>query len=101
MKPMAPMQPMKPMEPLKFDPPWWPEELGEPASSGGQNGMRYAFFPQKRRLLVEEDGKKTVYDSADHQISGVSQQSGHTSSLVFTSQSGPVALETLRRAESR
>jgi hypothetical protein len=92
---------MKPMAPLKYDPPWWPEELGQPASSGGQNGMRYAFFPHKRRLLVEEDGKKTVYDSADHQISGVSQQSGHTSSLVFTSHSGPVALETLRRAESR
>jgi hypothetical protein len=95
------MEPMKPMEPLKFDPPWWPEELGEPASSGGQNGMRYAFFPQKRRLLVEADGRKTIYDSADHQISGVSQQSGHASSLVFNSQSGPVALETLRRAESR
>jgi hypothetical protein len=92
---------MQPMEPLKFDPPWWPEELGQPASSGGQNGMRYAFFPQKRRLLVEEEGRKTVYDSADHQISGVSQQSDHTSPLVFTSQSGPVALETLRRAESR
>jgi hypothetical protein len=100
MKPMAPMTPMKPMEPLKFDTPWWPEELGDPASSGGQNGMRYAFFPQKRRLLIEQDGKKTVYDSAEHQISGVAQQSGHTSSLVFTSQSGPVALHALRRAES-
>jgi hypothetical protein len=101
MEPMKPMQPMKPMEPLKFDPPWWPEELGEAASSGAQNGMRYAFFPQKRRLLVEKDGTKTVYDSADHQISGVSQQSGSSSSLVFRSQSGPVALDSLRRADSR
>ena len=101
MKPMAPMEPMKPMEPLKFDPPWWPDELGSPASSGGQNDMRYAFFPKKHRLLVEKDGKKTVYDSGDHQISGVSQQSGSSSSLVFTSQSGLVALDTLRRAESR
>ncbi len=72
----------------------------KPSSSGAQNGMRYAFFPEKRRLLVEQDGKKTVYDSGDHQISGVSQQSGHTSALVFTSQSGPVALDALRRAES-
>jgi hypothetical protein len=31
MKPMAPMEPMKPMEPLKFDPPWWPGDLGQPA----------------------------------------------------------------------
>jgi hypothetical protein len=101
MKPMAPMAPMKPMEPLTFDPPWWPEELGHAASSGAQNGMRYAFFPQKRRLLVERDGTKTVYDSCDHQISGVSQQAGSSASLVFTSQSGLVALDTLRRAEGR
>jgi len=97
---MEPMKPMKPMEPLKFDPPWWPQELGEPSTSGAQNGMRYAFFPEKRRLLVEQHGRKTVYDSGDHQISGVSQQSGQSTSLVFTSQSGPVALDSLRRAES-
>ena len=95
------MEPMKPMEPLRFEPPWWPPELGEPSSSGGQNGIRYAFFPEKRRLLVERDGKKAVYDTADHQISGISQQSGQSSSLVFTSQLGPVALDTLRRAEGR
>jgi len=94
------MEPMKPMEPLKFDPPWWPQELGEPSTSGAQNGMRYAFFPEKRRLLVEQHGRKTVYDSGDPQISGVSQQSGQSTSLVFTSQSGPVALDSLRRAES-
>ena len=46
-------------------------------------------------------GTKTVCDSGDHQISGVSQQSGSSSSLVFMSQSGPVALDTLRRAEGR
>jgi len=92
---------MKPMEPLKFDPPWWPDDLGQPASSGGQNDLRYAFFPAQRRLLVEQGGKKTVYDSGDHQISGVSQQSGPSSSRVFTSHSGPVALATLRWAESR
>jgi hypothetical protein len=99
-EPMKPMTPMEPMKPLDFGPPWWPSDLGEPSSSGAQNGMRYAFFPQRRRLLVEQDGRKTVYDSGDHQISGVAQQSGGSSSLVFTSQSGPVALETLRRATS-
>ena len=101
MEPMKPMAPIKPMEPLKFDPPWWPEDLGEAASSGSQNGMRYAFFPQKRRLLIERDGKKSVYDSGDHQIFGVSQQSGSSTSLVFTSPDGPVTLDTLRRAEGR
>jgi hypothetical protein len=99
MEPMKPMTPMKPMEPLKFDPPWWPEELGQPSSSGGQNGMRYAFFPEMRRLLVERDGRKIAYDSGGHMISGVSQQSGRTGTIVFTSQSGPVNLDQLRRAE--
>ena len=97
MEPTKPMAIMKPMEPLKCDPPWWPEELGQAASSGTQNGMRYAFFPQKRRLLVEREGIKTVYDSGDLQISGVSQQSGASWSFVFTSQTGPVALDTLPR----
>jgi hypothetical protein len=46
MKPMTPRAPMEPMESFKFDPPWWPEELGAPASSGAQNGMRYAFSPR-------------------------------------------------------
>jgi len=35
--------------------------------------MRYAFFLIKRRLLVEEDGVTTMYDSEDHRIGGVSQ----------------------------
>jgi hypothetical protein len=52
MKPMEPMQPMEPMEPMEpmqpMAPPeqWWPESLGSPSASGGQNEMRYAFFPQ-------------------------------------------------------
>ena len=54
MKPMEPMQPMAPMKPMQR---WWPQELGEPASSGGQNDVRYAFFPEKRRLLIETGGK--------------------------------------------
>ncbi len=96
---MEPMKPMAPMAPMTFDPPWWPEDLGDPASSGAQNGARYAFFPQRRRLLIQRNGETTVYDSAKHRISGVSQQSGGSSSLVFTSQSGPIALDTLRRVE--
>ena len=29
--------------------PWWPASLGSPSSSGAQNGMSYACFPDKRR----------------------------------------------------
>jgi hypothetical protein len=57
--------------------------------------MRYAFFPEARRLLLENDGKLTINDSGDHQISGV-QQSGD-SAPSFTSQKGSVGLDELRK----
>jgi hypothetical protein len=97
MKPMAPMKPMEPMKPLSGADAWWPSDLGQPSTSGSQNGMRYAYFPDKQRLLVETNGRLTTYDSGDHRISGVSQQNSHTTSLTFTSQNGPVALDTLTR----
>ena len=74
---------------------WWPADLGVPAASGAQNTMRYAYFPEKRRLAVSVPGKVTVYDTLDHQVSGVSQQQGVGSSFTFTSQHGVVALHTL------
>ena len=40
--------------------------------------MRYAFFPDKRLLLIEEDGKVKTFDSGRHRIRGVSQN-GDTS----------------------
>ncbi len=97
MKPMEPMKPMKPMEPMSSGPAWWPSGLGEPASQGAQGSLRYAFFPEAKRLVIEQDGKTTTYDSGDHQISGVSQQHGHDQTLTFTSQHGPVDLGSLTR----
>ena len=95
MEPMKPMRPMKPMEPLA--PPsggqrWWPEGLGQPASSGAQGETRYAFFPDARRLLVERDGTVTTYDSGDRRIGGVSQ-GGRGQPPTFTDQDGPVRLD--------
>ncbi len=94
LKPMAPMEPMTPMAPIDFGPAWWPEALGQPASSGAQDGLRYAFFPKARRLLVEQEGRVTTYDSGDHRIGGVSQQSAERSPA-FTSQHGAVDLREL------
>ncbi len=96
MKPMKPMKPMEPMKPMSGGERWWPENLGTPATSGAQNSMRYAFFPEKRRLLIEQDGELRTYDSGDHRISGVSQQHGTGSSLAFTDQNGAVALDDLK-----
>jgi hypothetical protein len=74
---------------------WWPGDLGAPSSSGSQNNIRYAFFPQAQRLVVQRDGQVSVFNTLDHRISGVSQQqSGHTS-LTFTSQYGTVSTLSL------
>jgi hypothetical protein len=74
---------------------WWPADLGSPAATGSQNGLRYAYFPGKRRLAVEVNGQVRVYDTLDHQISGVSQQQGAGASFTFTSQRGVVRLSEL------
>jgi hypothetical protein len=74
---------------------WWPSELGQPASSGAQNDMRYAFFPGARRLAIQQGGQLRVYDTGEHQLSGFSQQHGGDRSLTFTGQYGPVRLVDL------
>ena len=53
---------------------WWPEELGSPTSTGSQNEVKYAYFPQARRLAINVNGKISVYDTQNHQIGGFSQQ---------------------------
>ena len=74
---------------------WWPGDLGSPSSSGSQNNVRYAFFPQAQRLVVERDGQVTVFNTLDHRISGVSQQQGGDTSLTFSSQYGTVSTLSL------
>ena len=55
---------------------WWPAHFGAPAATGGQNQVRYAYFPSMRRLVVERNSRLSVYDTLDHQIGGVAQQQG-------------------------
>jgi Short C-terminal domain len=74
---------------------WWPGDLGSPSSSGSQNNIRYAFFPQAQRLVVERDGQVSVFNTLDHRIGGVSQQQGGDTSLTFTSQYGTVSTLSL------
>ena len=74
---------------------WWPAELGMPAASGAQNAMRYAYFPVPRRLAIAVHGDLRLYDTLDHQVSGVSQQQGPGSTVTFTSQHGVVDVATL------
>lgn len=74
---------------------WWPQELGAPASAGAQNGMRYAYFPDQRRLALDRQGSVTVHDTLDHRIGGFSQQQGGSGSISLSSQHGPVDLDRL------
>jgi hypothetical protein len=90
------MKPLKPLKPMKFDA-WWPAEFGEPSSSGAADGVRYAYFPKNHRLLIERDGKCTIFDTADYQFRGVLQSSSDSSSLSFLTQHGRVDLDSLRK----
>ncbi|MGF6266954.1 hypothetical protein OKW49_007948 [Paraburkholderia youngii] len=74
---------------------WWPAELGRPNSTGAQNDVRYAYFAQPRRLAIEVNGKVTLYNTLDHQISGFSQQQSRGASLTLASQHGLVAVASL------
>jgi len=74
---------------------WWPEELGSPSSTGAQNDMRYACFPGRRRLAIQQGGRVRVYDTGEHTILGFSQQQGGDQSLTFTSQFGLVRVADL------
>ena len=77
-------------------PDWWPEELGSPASSGAQNDMRYACFPDRHRLAIQRQGKVTVYDTGHYRLTGFSQQQSTTQDLVFSGPDGTVRTDNFR-----
>ena len=73
---------------------WWPEGLGRPHSTGAQNDMRYAIFDT--RLVIDDHGQITVYDSSGHDISGIAQAQGSASTMTFTGRSGLVRVSDLK-----
>ncbi len=74
---------------------WWPSNLGTPGSIGAQNDLRYAYFPENRRLAIDLHGQVRVYDTGNHLVSGFSQQQSGDQSLTFTSQFGPIRVADL------
>ena len=78
---------------------WWPAAFGHPSSEGQQNGVRYAYFPAKNRLLVQIAGRIDAFDTAGKQITGVSQQQSHDYNLHFTGPTGEVELRSLERVK--
>jgi hypothetical protein len=85
-----------------FEPPaagasgdWWPADLRWLNSTGAQNGVRYAYFAQACRLVIEVNGGVTVYDTLNHHIGGFSQQQSYGSTLGFNSQYGLIDVTSL------
>lgn len=78
---------------------WWPGDLGLPAATGSQNSMRYAYFPDKRRLAIDIGGGVELFDTLDHSIQGFGQQQSGDASIRFTSQHGLVAVDSLPRVD--
>jgi hypothetical protein len=74
---------------------WWPAGLGRPGAVGAQNDLRYAVFPGARRLVIDDQGAITVYDTGSHRIFGVAQAQSSDQTLTFTSQDGLVRVADL------
>jgi hypothetical protein len=79
---------------------WWPAEMGRPGAVGAQNDLRYAVFPDTRRLVINDRGKITIYDTGDHRIFGVAQAQSSDQTLSFTSQDGLVRVADLQKVAS-
>jgi hypothetical protein len=75
---------------------WWPATFGHPTTSGEQNGVRYAYFPDQRRLLLQQGARIDTYDTTGHHITGAAQQQGHGSSLTFSTDRGPISTKQLK-----
>jgi hypothetical protein len=74
---------------------WWPAGLGRPGAVGAQNDLRYAVFAETRRLVIDDRGAITVYDTGSHRIYGVAQAQSSDRTLTFTSQEGLVRVVDL------
>ncbi len=80
---------------------WWPGDFGRPSASGSQDGTRYAYFAESRRLAVDRAGRITLYDTGRHRIFGVSQGRSRGAHLAFTADDGTVDLDGLAVVEMR
>ncbi|MEM8729714.1 MAG: SHOCT domain-containing protein [Pseudomonadota bacterium] len=82
---------------------WWPEELGSPASVGGQNSTRYAYFPNANRIAFDPGNGAPVIllDTLNNAIGGFSQQQSGPGDpfmgITFSSQFGQFPLSSLPR----
>jgi hypothetical protein len=78
---------------------WWPAELGYPSTSGSQNDMAYAWFPNAAKLLMKVGSDVFSFDTGALTIYGVQQQQGGgIDSVVLNTSNGPMGLLGLNRS---
>ena len=75
---------------------WWPAEFGHPAATGEQHGIRYAYFPDRDRLLIQQGAAVHSYDTTGQRITGFSQQQSTSSRICFTTSGGALELSELK-----
>lgn len=52
---------------------WWPNHLGEnPDLIGNAGTMRYAYFAEKNRLVIQNNLRNRVFDVTGYKVTGVS-----------------------------
>jgi hypothetical protein len=78
---------------------WWPSGLQRPGAVGAQNDLRYAVFPETKRLVIDDHGAISIYDTGDHRIFGIAQNQSDDQTLAFTSQDGLVRVADLRKVD--
>lgn len=70
---------------------WWSANLENPTIVGGQNTLRYAYFPKDGRLIIKQGDQEVVYNTVPHTIAGVSQQQNNLiTSLIFQTSTGQI-----------
>jgi hypothetical protein len=74
---------------------WSQAGLGRPGAVGSQNDLRYAVFPDARRLVIDDHGSISIHDTGSHRIFGVGQAQSRDQTLTFTSQDGLVRVTDL------
>jgi hypothetical protein len=74
---------------------WWPADLGTASAVGAQNDLKYAVFPESRRLAIKDGERVRIYDTGNHRIFGVAQAQSTDQTLTFTSQDGLVRVKDL------
>lgn len=62
---------------------------------GGAERHALCVFPDRKRLVVEQDGTAIVYDTGAYRLTGFSQTHGPGQTLTFSGPEGRVTLDQL------